>query len=105
MERMKRINKWRSRGMGAMDRVAILLVVVVGLGSVPPAASQSIRTETITYHDDPARWVVGQVARITCVSDTECTPAGIVISQTDAKSFADGEPWISARNGLKGKGK
>lgn len=39
------------------------------------------RTERVAYSDNPARWVMGQVASTTCIAPADC--AGMVMSQTD----------------------
>lgn len=38
--------------------------------------SSPARTETITYHDDVARWTLGQRSRVTCVAPASPTPTG-----------------------------
>lgn len=45
------------------------------------------RSETITYHDNTSKWVLGQVAKVTCVAPTTglptgCGASGTVISET-----------------------
>ena len=51
------------------------------------ALAQYSRTETITYHDDTSKWVLGQVAKVTCVAPTTALPTGcgatgVVMSET-----------------------
>ncbi|WP_440841486.1 RHS repeat domain-containing protein [Pseudoxanthomonas sp. 22568] len=60
-----------------------------------PLAAQAqswSRTETITYHDNPTLWVLGQTAKVTCVAPAECTPSwaptGIVVSETGYDTLA-----------------
>lgn len=52
----------------------------------------STRTEETVYHDNPAKWVMGQIAKVTCVAPAECTPSwaptGIVVSETTYDAFA-----------------
>ena len=45
------------------------------------------RTETTSYHDNTAKWILGQVSEVTCVAPTTALPAGCgsagtVMSQT-----------------------
>ena len=68
---------------------------VLGLLLILPLAAQAqswSRTETITYHDNPMLWVLGQTAKVTCVAPAECTPSwaptGIVVSETTYDAFA-----------------
>jgi len=68
---------------------------VLGLLLILPLAAQAqswSRTETITYHDNPTLWVLGQTAKVTCVAPVECTPSwaptGIVVSETTYDAFA-----------------
>lgn len=51
------------------------------------------RTETISYDNNTARWVIGQVKRVACVAPTAALPAGcgasgVVISDTSYDALA-----------------
>jgi len=68
---------------------------VLGVLLALPLAAQAqswSRTETITYHDNPTLWVLGQTAKVTCVAPAECTPSwaptGIVVSETGYDTLA-----------------
>ncbi|MCL6710601.1 hypothetical protein M8R20_26750 [Pseudomonas sp. R2.Fl] len=68
---------------------------VLGVLLALPLAAQAqswSRTETITYHDNPTLWVLGQTAKVTCVAPAECTPSwapsGIVVSETTFDTLA-----------------
>lgn len=72
-----------------ITRAFAALAVVILLGGVPVGglAQTYSRTEQIVYHDDPDIWVLGQVAKVTCVAPTAALPggcgsAGTVMSQT-----------------------
>ncbi|WP_203321529.1 RHS repeat domain-containing protein [Pseudoxanthomonas beigongshangi] len=68
-----------------------VLGMVLALPLVAQAQSWS-RTETITYHDNPTVWVLGQTAKVICVAPAECTPSwaptGIVMSETTYDTLA-----------------
>ncbi len=53
---------------------------------LPAASGSNSRTEAITYYDDTSKWVLGQVASVTCLSSspssTSCN-GDDVMSQTD----------------------
>lgn len=55
------------------------LAVAVAL---PAQAQTYTRTETITYYDDTAHWVLGQIAQVKCVAPTSALPSGCGASGT-----------------------
>lgn len=76
-------------GKQGMKRATLGMLLALPL--VAQAQNWS-RTETITYHDNPTLWVLGQTAKVTCVAPAECTPSesptGIVVSETTYDAFA-----------------
>lgn len=70
-----------------------LLVLVLALPGISHAQDYS-RTEVITYHDNLAKWVIGQVATVTCTTSipgsTSCN-GNDLISKTDYD--ANAMPW------------
>ena len=64
-------------------RVSHLLTLLCIMSAVQPACAQTYtRSEIITYHDNTARWVLGQIAQVTCVAPTSALPAGCGASGT-----------------------
>ena len=55
----------------AMKRT--VLGILLALPLAVQAQSWS-KTETITYHDNPTLWVLGQTAKVTCVAPAACRP-------------------------------
>ncbi|MCL6712581.1 RHS repeat protein [Pseudomonas sp. R2.Fl] len=76
---------------GKQGMTRTVLGVLLALPLVAQAQSWS-RTETITYHDNPTLWVLGQTAKVTCVAPAACTPSesptGIVMSETGYDTLA-----------------
>jgi RHS repeat-associated protein len=53
--------------------------------SVPAVAQSNMKTETITYHDDRALWIVGQTATVVCTASVPASTAcdGDVATRTE----------------------
>ena len=67
--------------------VAHLLTSVCLMGAAQGTCAQTYtRSESIEYSDNTAKWVLGQIAKVTCVAPTAlpegCGVAGTVISET-----------------------
>jgi RHS repeat-associated protein len=57
------------------------LVLAMGVPLVAHAQTYT-RTEVMTYHDNTTKWVLGQIAQVTCVAPTSALPAGCGASGT-----------------------
>ena len=57
------------------------LVLAMGVPLVTHAQTYT-RTEVMTYHDNTTKWVLGQIAQVTCVAPTSALPAGCGASGT-----------------------
>lgn len=51
------------------------------------------RTEQTTYHDNTSKWVLGQVAQVTCTAPTTALPAGCGASGTVISSTSFDATW------------
>ena len=70
-----------------MKSSVLILAGILYWMSIGAVAQTYTRTEQITYYDNTTKWVLGQVAKVTCVAPTTALPtgcgaAGTVISET-----------------------
>lgn len=75
-------NRAAGNGMRALCGGLVGIAALVGAAG-PASAQVGIKTETIEYHDDPGRWVLGQVKRT--------TTNGIETGRTEFD--ANARPW------------